>query len=152
MGGIKNTFSKFLTNKTTVTILGVILGLGVLVGFYTYRVKNQVNPVKVPVAKREILATEEITKDDYFFYIYTFKNGNKFITYMSIKNLINNDVLQNLYGNKTTDKEQALSYNEKLKNDVINNTLDYIFKNIIVDINNNIDKLKKKYEELTSIS
>ena len=64
MGGIKNTFSKFLTNKTTVTILGVILGLGVLVGFYTYRVKNQVNPVKVPVAKREILATEEITKDD----------------------------------------------------------------------------------------
>lgn len=100
----------------------------------------------------EMIKTEEITKDDYFFYIYTFKNGNKFITYMSIKNLINNDVLQNLYGNKTTDKEQALSYNEKLKNDVINNTLDYIFKNIIVDINNNIDKLKKKYEELTSIS
>ena len=100
----------------------------------------------------EMIKTEEITKDDYFFYIYTFKNDNKFITYMSIKNLINNDVLQNLYGNKTTDKEQALSYNEKLKNDVINNTLDYIFKNIIVDIDNNIDKLKKKYEELTSIS
>lgn len=99
-----------------------------------------------------MIKTEEITKDDYFFYIYTFKNDNKFITYMSIKNLINNDVLQNLYGNKTTDKEQALSYNEKLKNDIINNTLDYIFENIIVDINNNIDKLKKKYEELTSIS
>lgn len=100
----------------------------------------------------EMIKTEEITKDDYFFYIYTFKNDNKFITYMSIKNLINNDVLQNLYGNKTTDKEQALSYNEKLKNDIINNTLDYIFENIIVDINNNISKLKKKYEELTSIS
>lgn len=99
-----------------------------------------------------MIKTEEITKDDYFFYIYTFKNDNKFITYMSIKNLINNDVLQNLYGNKTTDKEQALSYNEKLKNDIINNTLDYIFENIIVDINNNISKLKKKYEELTSIS
>lgn len=100
----------------------------------------------------EMIKTEEINKDDYFFYIYTFKNDNKFITYMSIKNLINNDVLQNLYGNKTTDKEQALSYNEKLKNDIINNTLDYIFENIIVDINNNISKLKKKYEELTSIS
>lgn len=100
----------------------------------------------------EMIKTEEITKDDYFFYIYTFKNDNKFITYMSIKNLINNDVLQNLYGNKTTDKEQALSYNEKLKNDIINNTLDYIFENIIVDINNNISNLKKKYEELTSIS
>ncbi|MGM9876723.1 MAG: hypothetical protein ACI310_05815 [Bacilli bacterium] len=100
----------------------------------------------------EMIKTEEITKDDYFFYIYTFKNDNKFITYMSIKNLINNDVLQNLYGNKTTDKEQALSYNEKLKNDIINNTLNYIFENIIVDINNNISNLKKKYEELTSIS
>lgn len=100
----------------------------------------------------EMIKTEEITKDDYFFYIYTFKNDNKFITYMSIKNLINNDVLQNLYGNKTTDKEQALSYNEKLKNDIINNTLNYIFENIIVDINNNISNLKKKYEELISIS
>lgn len=100
----------------------------------------------------EMIKTEEITKDDYFFFIYTFKNDNKFITYMSIKNLINNDVLQNLYGNKTTDKEQALSYNEKLKNDIINNTLNYIFENIIVDINNNISNLKKKYEELTSIS
>ena len=47
----------------------------------------------------EMLKTEEITKDDYFFYIYTFKNDNSFITYMSIKNLINSDVLQNLYGN-----------------------------------------------------
>ena len=49
----------------------------------------------------KMIKTEEI---DYFSYIYTFKNDNKFITYMSIKNLINNDVLQNLYGNKTTDK------------------------------------------------
>lgn len=100
----------------------------------------------------EMLKTEEITKDDYFFYIYTFKNDNSFITYMSIKNLINSDVLQNLYGNKTADKQQALSYNEKLKNDINNNTLDYIFENIIIDINNNISKLKKKYEELASVS
>ena len=64
MGGIKNTFTKFFTNKTTVTILGVVLGLGVLVGFYIYRVNKEVNPTRVPVAKREILATEEITKDD----------------------------------------------------------------------------------------
>ena len=59
MGGIKNTFTKFFTNKTTVTILGVVLGLGVLVGFYIYRVNKEVNPTRVPVAKREILATEE---------------------------------------------------------------------------------------------
>ena len=48
MGGIKNTFTKFFTNKTTVTILGVVLGLGVLVGFYIYRVNKEVNPTRVP--------------------------------------------------------------------------------------------------------
>ncbi len=64
MGGLVRTFQKFFTNKTTVTIFGVFAGLGVLVGFYLYRVNKQVNPVVVPIAKRELLATEEITKDD----------------------------------------------------------------------------------------
>jgi Flp pilus assembly protein CpaB len=64
MGGRKNVFAKFLTNKTTVTLVGIILGLGVLVGFYIYRVNSQVNPTRIPVAKRDISATEEITKDD----------------------------------------------------------------------------------------
>ena len=64
MGGIKNTFKKFLTNKTTVTLVGIILGLGVLVGFYIYRVAKEVDPTRIPVAKRDIAATEEITKDD----------------------------------------------------------------------------------------
>ena len=64
MGGVKNTFKKFLTNKTTVTLVGILLGLGVLVGFYLYRVSKEVNPTRIPVAKRDIAATEEITKDD----------------------------------------------------------------------------------------
>ena len=64
MGGKKNIFTKFLTNKTTVTLVGIVLGLGVLVGFYIYRVNKQVDPTRIPVAKREISATEEITKDD----------------------------------------------------------------------------------------
>ncbi len=64
MGGIINTFKKFFVNKTTVTILGIVVGLGVLVGFYLYRVNAEVNPTRIPVAKRDIAATEEITKDD----------------------------------------------------------------------------------------
>lgn len=64
MGGQKNVFAKFLTNKTTITLVGIILGLGVLVGFYIYRVNKEVNPTRIPVAKRDISATEEITKDD----------------------------------------------------------------------------------------
>lgn len=64
MGGIVATFKKFFTNKTTVTFIGVVAGLGVLVGFYIYRVNTSINPTRIPIARREILATEEITKDD----------------------------------------------------------------------------------------
>ena len=64
MGSLINTFKKFFTNKTTVTILGVVVGVAVLFGFYTYRVNNAVNPTRVPVATRTIAATEEITSDD----------------------------------------------------------------------------------------
>lgn len=64
MGGIISTFKRFFTNKTTVTILGIVAGLGILVGFYIYRVNTSVNPTRIPIAKRDIAATEEITKDD----------------------------------------------------------------------------------------
>ncbi len=64
MGGLITTFKRFFTNKTTVTIVGIIVGIAVLVGFYTYRVNNAVNPKKVPVATKDISATEEITQDD----------------------------------------------------------------------------------------
>ena len=57
-------FKKFFTNKSTVTIFGVALSIVILVGFYMYRVNTNVNPTKIPVAKRDIAATEEITKDD----------------------------------------------------------------------------------------
>lgn len=64
MGGIVTTLKKFFTNKTTVTFVGIIAGLGVLVGFYLYRVNNAISPTRIPIAKRDIAATEEITKDD----------------------------------------------------------------------------------------
>ena len=64
MGNFLTTLKKFFQNKNTVTILGVIAGVIVLWGFYNYRVNEAINPKKVPVAKRDILAKEEITKDD----------------------------------------------------------------------------------------
>lgn len=64
MGNLIQTLKKFLTNKNTVTILGVIAGVIVLWVFYNMRVNEAISPTKVPIANREILATEEITKDD----------------------------------------------------------------------------------------
>ena len=84
MGNLINTFKRFLTNKTTVTILGVVIGIAVLFFFYMYRVNNAVNPRQVPVATRTIAATEEITSDD--------------IRYVEISNsfLSNHDIITNV--------------------------------------------------------
>lgn len=60
MGSIK----KFFTNKTTITFVGVILGIIVLVGGYFFRVNKSLSDVKIPIAKRTLNATEVITSAD----------------------------------------------------------------------------------------
>lgn len=67
MGNIINTFKKFFTNKNTVTIFGIIAGVVVLWVFYNMRVNQAISPQKVPIATRDILSREEITKDDFEF-------------------------------------------------------------------------------------
>lgn len=100
----------------------------------------------------EMIETFKHTINNYFFYIYTFKNDNDFITYLTIKDLDTNDVLNHLYGNKVANKELAHSYFEKLKEDITSNTLDYIFTNMIKDVDKNINILQNKYKELTNLS
>ena len=63
MGNLINTIKKFTGNKNTVTILGVLAGVIVLWGFYSYRVNKATNPIKVPYAKEDLSATSEITQD-----------------------------------------------------------------------------------------
>ena len=63
MGNIVTTLKRFLANKNTVTILGVLLGLVVLFIGYNYRVSTAVEMVTVPYAKRAITATQPITTD-----------------------------------------------------------------------------------------
>lgn len=58
-----NTLKKFLSNKNTVTILGILIGVLVLYFSYNYRVKKAIEPVSVPCAKQAIGATKEITAD-----------------------------------------------------------------------------------------
>ena len=64
MGNIVATIKRFLSNKNTVTILGVLLGLVVLFVGYNYRVSHAVETVSIPYAKTTIFATNEITKDN----------------------------------------------------------------------------------------
>lgn len=60
MGNILTPFKKFLGNKNTVTILGVLLGVVVLYIGYDWRVKQSTNPITVPFAKQEITSRTKI--------------------------------------------------------------------------------------------
>lgn len=62
MSGLINTIKKFISNKNTVTIIGVLAGVIVLWGFYTKRVNDATTPIKVPYAKEAISARTEITE------------------------------------------------------------------------------------------
>lgn len=63
MGNLLTPFKRFLSNKNTVTILGVLLGIVVLYIGYNMRVKDAVNPVSVPYAKVEIASRTQITAE-----------------------------------------------------------------------------------------
>ena len=55
---------RFITNKNTVTIIGVIIILVILYYGYQSTIDSAVNPVKVPQANRMIGPQEEITAED----------------------------------------------------------------------------------------
>lgn len=62
MGNLLAPFKKFLSNKNTITILGVLLGIVVLYFGYTWRVNNSVQPTKVPYATVKLSAGTTITE------------------------------------------------------------------------------------------
>lgn len=63
MGNFLTTVKRFLGNKNTVTILGVVAGILVLYIGYNWRVNQAIKPVTVPYAKVEISSRTQITED-----------------------------------------------------------------------------------------
>ena len=63
MKNFQTTFKEFLSNKNTVTILGVILGIVVLYMGYNYRIKSKINPVSVPYAVQDINPRTRVTSE-----------------------------------------------------------------------------------------
>lgn len=55
---------RFITNKNTVTIIGVIIILVILYYGYQSTIKNAVNPVRVPVAANLIEPQTQVTSSD----------------------------------------------------------------------------------------
>jgi hypothetical protein len=59
----KDAFHNMLTNKNTLTILLVFVGIIGLYAVYNYRVTEAITPVRVPYAKKEITSRTQITQD-----------------------------------------------------------------------------------------
>jgi Flp pilus assembly protein CpaB len=62
VGNLAIGLKKFMQNKNTVTVVGVILAIFVLYIAYTMRVKSSINPISVPYAADQIPAGTQITE------------------------------------------------------------------------------------------
>ena len=62
MGNLTTGLKKFMQNKNTVTVVGVILAIIVLYVAYTWRINQAVNPQVVPYAAEQINAGTQITE------------------------------------------------------------------------------------------
>ena len=62
MGNLTIGLKKFMQNKNTVTVVGVVLAIFVLYIAYTMRVKSSINPISVPFAAEQIPAGTQITE------------------------------------------------------------------------------------------
>lgn len=63
MGNMSVAIKKFLSNKNTVTVLGVIAGIVVLYVGYNMRVNSKLNPIPLPYAKQTIEPKTKITSE-----------------------------------------------------------------------------------------
>lgn len=87
MKNFQMTLKKFLSNKNTVTILGVLAAIVVLYIGYNYRIQSKINPIKVPYAVQNIPARTEI-KSDMIGFIEVPPSMIKGSPYMDSKNII----------------------------------------------------------------
>lgn len=60
---MKDKLLRFIKNKNTVTIIGLLLIIGILYYVYNNRIKTATQPVRIPVAKATIQPKTKITDD-----------------------------------------------------------------------------------------
>lgn len=63
LNNLTASLKRMLGNKNTVTIIGVLIGIAVILIGYNYRVNNAVKPVEVPYAKTRIVGKTKITSE-----------------------------------------------------------------------------------------
>lgn len=63
MGNLLNTLKKFIANKNTVTIIGVLAGVLVLYFGYNYRINQSVATIQVYYVKQAVDSNTQLTED-----------------------------------------------------------------------------------------
>lgn len=64
MGNLLVPIKKFLSNKNTITILGVLLGIVVLYVGYNWRVRKSIQPVRIPYSNVTMIAGTKIVVEN----------------------------------------------------------------------------------------
>ncbi len=100
--------------------------------------------------EKQFIESFNYSKDDIFFFIYTFEKNDKYITYLSIKHLKEDDFINNLCGKENTDKRSAHNWFNEIKESIINNSIDTIISDLIIGAKNTIKKLEIELQELAS--
>lgn len=103
-----NSIMRFLKNKNTVTVIGVIFIIGILWGGYYFQLQRTVKPVSVPVAATTIQPRTQITSD-------MIKYVDMPEAYISSNAIKNESELIDKYANyNTMIPEGSLFYNETI--------------------------------------
>lgn len=122
--GISSVFKRFVGNRNTVTLLGVVLCIAVLLIGYNYRVNQAINPVAIPYAKQNIPKRTLITSD----MVGRIKVSTDFTNNAAslVKNA--NEVIGKYASYKTNIPKNSLFYTEMLKTE--EEMPDYAFSGI----------------------
>ena len=117
MGNSGFSLKRLLSNKNTVTILAVILGVVFLYIAYNMRVKQAIEPKSVPIANQDIIANQVISSD-----MYEYVNVSSSFVKKS-PNLVTNPKKRDLF--KSFDVQLSIMGNEKYRNNLLEGVNDY---------------------------
>lgn len=101
--------------------------------------------------QREFVESFNHTKNDIYFFIYTYEKNNKYITYLSMKHLSDDYIINNLCGKENKDKELAHDWFEQIKDNIVNTNIDELIETFIIGAKKTIENLKIEMQKLASM-
>ena len=137
MDKIKEELKKVLSNKNTLTIIIVIIGIIGLYAIYNYRVNQAVTTIRVPYAKKELTSRSQITADAIGYTELPKRIAKSLGIITSSANITSNYVKygETLPANSFFYKDYIVSFEEATTNEFSNIPDGYTAYNLAVDIN-----------------